>query len=366
MSSMYLIGVVAASACMIITGLILAMVNTPSDGRASKLRKAKHTLTAAVLILGTMNIVQMGIDRQGSVNYLGACFALSMSYLQAMLFTMALLVLIRPEVVTRKRVTLQLATILTIDAVLIGSFFLLNKRTFLYIYGIGVFLYLLQLAYYVRRLRQSRIMFLQKIEKYYEEDEISRSMRWVYVIFRGAIIIALLALLMMLNNRIVDVILTVVFALFYAFFAACFINYSLSAPIILPAIYGTPGVPPATVPDRNTLPTKERSHLEQWIKDKGYLNKDMAVVDIANQVGISVDDLHQYFRDVVGEEFRTWRVRCRINEARQMMLDHPDYSTAQIYRFCGFNDRSFFYQQFRRFTGTSVADYRKQLPQRAT
>lgn len=361
MSNMYLIGVVASSACMMITGFILAMVKTPDDARAVKLRRAKHALTVAVFILCGLNILQMTMDDEGTVSYLGACFALSMSYLQAMLFTMALLVLIRPEEVTRRIVGLHLAAIIAVDAVLIGSFFLLKEQTFLYIYEFGVFLYLLQLSYYIHWLRRSRTLFLAQIEQYYEEEEISRSMRWVYVLFWAAITVALLALLMMLNNRLVDMSLTILLALFYAFFAACFINYSLSAPIILPVLFNSPtdAMLGATPKERRGRHEAKRSELEQWINDKGYLRNDMAVADIARQVGMSVDDMHSYFRNVVGEEFRTWRVRRRIDEARQLMADHPDYSTTQIYRLCGFNDRTYFYQQFLRFTGSAVADYRE-------
>lgn len=365
MGNIYMIGVVAASASMLITGLILTMVKTPGDGRAAKLRQAKRALTAAVLILGVLNIVQMGVDNRGAVSHLGACFALSMSYLQAMLFTTALLVLIRPEEVTRRVVTLQFVAIFMVDTLLIGSFFLLPVHTFLYIYWLGVVLYLLQLAFYVRWLRRSRTLFQRQIEQYYEDEEISRSLRWVYVIFWAAIAVALLALLMMLNNLMVAMTLTILFAIFYALFAACLINYSLSAPVILPAIYSQSPAPSAieteSSKEQGKRLTVSTDKMEQWIKDKGYLGKDKAVAEISAQVDMSVDELHQYFRDVIGEEFRTWRVRRRIDEARRLMAEHPEYSTAEIGRYCGFNDRSFFYHQFLRFTGSTVADYRQQL-----
>ena len=359
MDNIYLIGIVAASACMMITGFMLAIVKLPDDVRNQKLQLAKHALTVAALILGALNLVQVFMDDEGAMPHLGTCLALAVSYLQAMLFTMALLVLLRPEAVTRRVVGTQFAAILAADAVLIGSFFALPLHIYLYIYAIGVGLYLLQLAYYIGWLRTSRTLFLQQIEQYYEEEEISRSMRWVYVLFWAAIAVALLALLMILNNRMVDLCLTVVLAFFYAFFAACLINYGFSAPVILPAIYSlSPTVAPK---GRVASKPSERSLLEQWIREKGYLKSDLAVADIAAEVGMSVDELHTYFRDVVGEEFRTWRVRRRIDEARQQMADHPDYSTTQIYRLCGFNDRSFFYQQFLRFTGTTVPNYRAEM-----
>ncbi len=49
---LYLYIIVAAASSMLITGLILAFVKAPADGRAAKYRIAKHALTIAVIILG--------------------------------------------------------------------------------------------------------------------------------------------------------------------------------------------------------------------------------------------------------------------------------------------------------------------------
>ena len=112
----------AASCCMMVTGIILATVKTPSGKGTTKLRRAKYGLTTAVVVLGGLNIMQIGIDPDGDVLYLGSCIALAISYFQAMMFTMIVLVLISPEEVTRRRVAVQLATILCIDTLLIGTF----------------------------------------------------------------------------------------------------------------------------------------------------------------------------------------------------------------------------------------------------
>ena len=162
---------------------------------------------------------------------------------------------------------------------------------------------------------------------------------------------------MMLNNRIADLCLTVALSGFCALFAACFINYGLSAPVILPAIY-------------QEAPTEERaeeqneegtSKLEQWIRNKGYLNNETAIVEIARQSDLTVEQFHRYFRDVVGEDFRTWRLRRRIDEAKLLMTEQPELPIIQIVKMIGFNDRSFFYKQFLRFTGESVLEYRRRL-----
>ena len=195
--NIYLHVMVAAASCMLITGLLLALVKSPSDGRASKFRAAKYALTVSVLVLGSLNLVQLSFDSSGSVSFLGPCIALAVGYLQSMLFTMALLVLIRPEEVTFRVVIIQLVVILVAASLLVGAFFLLPRATFLYVYELGIVAYLLQLAFYIHWFRRSRRVFLNHIRQYYEEDEIERSMWWVYIIFWAALAVGLLSLLMM-------------------------------------------------------------------------------------------------------------------------------------------------------------------------
>lgn len=345
---------VAAACSMLMTGLILAMVREPADARAAKFSIAKWVLTAAVVLLGVVNLVQVGFDSDGDMSYLGPCIALAAGFLQAMLFTNALMTLIRPEEVTRAVVLKQVAGVAAIDVVLTASFALLPSQLFIYTYYPAIVLYLVMMGYYVRWFRQGYQVFYQQIEQYYEEEEIARGTRWIRFLFRAAVAVGLLSLLMLLNHRDVDLCLTVAIALLYALFAASFINYGLSAPIILPAIYGDG-------PASGRRPKTKMTPLDLWIKNKGYLDNEKGVAEIAAEVGLSTDQLHRYFRDVMGEEFRTWRVRRRIDEAKRLMAEQPQLPTTQIGKQCGFNDRSFFYQQFLRFTGTSVAEYRKGL-----
>lgn len=346
---------VAAACSMLTTGFTLAMVKEPADERATKFNIVKWVLTGAVVLLGVVNLVQVGFDSSGHVSYLGPCIALSAGFVQAMLFTNALMALIRPELVTLPVVLRQATVVAAIDAVLISSFIFLPIHLFTCVYYPAIVLYLVQIAFYVRWFRRGYRVFYEQIERYYEEEEIARGTRWIRFLFRAAVAVGVLSLLMLFNHRDVDLFLTASIALLYALFAASLVNYGLSAPVILPAIY-------ASEQDAASRPAKAKmTPLDLWIKEKGYLDNDKAVADIAAEVSMSVDQLHRYFREVMGEEFRTWRVRRRIDEAKRLMAEQPELSTTQIGKQCGFNDRSFFYQQFLRFVGTSVADYRKSL-----
>ena len=98
-----------------------------------------------------------------------------------------------------------------------------------------------------------------------------------------------------------------------------------------------------------------------WIERGGFLNTKLAVEDIAKELNMSVPQFRQYFKQVIGEDFRTWRVRKRIDYARLLMKQYPDWPITRIAQESGFNDRSYFYQQFLLSTGMSVSDYKKQI-----
>ena len=347
----------AASSCLMVIGLILAAVKTRSDEKTAKFRMAKLSLTVAVLALGILNMAQIGVDPEGDSDYLGGCIALAVSYLQAMLFTMAVLVFIRPQEVTRRRVTGQLTAIAVVDAVLIGSFCMLPLRAFLFIYWMGIVLYVALLVYYIRWYRRSYRWFRQQIADCYEEDEIERGLRWLNILFWAALAVGVLALLMLFGRRDIDMCLTVVIAVYYAFLTASFINYELSTPIILPALEGNT-LHNSEYVDNQRVMNFSATLLVTWIQQGGYLDTQKPVEEIVKELGMTNDQFHQYFQKTEGEDFRTWRIRKRIQHAQQLMQEHPDWPVTRIAQASGFNDRSWFYQQFLRFTGTTVSDFR--------
>jgi len=263
---------------------------------------------------------------------------------------------------------------------------------FFYVYELCIVLYLAQLAFYTRWYLRCHREFVEQISAYYEEDEIERSLRWLGVLFWAALAVGVLSLLMLIGNRTIDVCMTVALALYYAFLAASFINYQLSSPIILPAIVGDCKSPttckspstsksPTTCKSSSTssslstssspsspMPTgdndeEERSEhpdrLMAWMERGGYLDTQKGVEAIACELEMSLAQFHAYFDKVVGEDFRTWRERKRIEHAQQLMAAHPDWLMTRIAQESGFNDRSWFYKQFQHFTGQSVTAYRK-------
>ena len=95
--------------------------------------------------------------------------------------------------------------------------------------------------------------------------------------------------------------------------------------------------------------------------NKGYLDNTKSVEDIANDIGWYYSGLKQYIQQTTGEDFRTWRIRLRVEEAMRIMTAEPDLPVSRVATMAGFNDRSYFYRTFQKVTGKSVKAFQDSL-----
>jgi AraC-like DNA-binding protein len=83
------------------------------------------------------------------------------------------------------------------------------------------------------------------------------------------------------------------------------------------------------------------------------------VADLARLSGLSEPHFYRRFKLVTGSSPIDWLRRERINHARRRLLESAD-SIKQISEQVGYNDPFFFSRDFKRYTGVSPSEYRKQ------
>lgn len=87
-------------------------------------------------------------------------------------------------------------------------------------------------------------------------------------------------------------------------------------------------------------------------------NTEIKLEDIAVKSFTSKNYLSKLFKEVTGINFSEYIHKIRINEACSL-LRNTDQSVSSIAEQVGFNDMKFFYEIFRRITGTTPGKYRK-------
>jgi AraC-like DNA-binding protein len=90
-----------------------------------------------------------------------------------------------------------------------------------------------------------------------------------------------------------------------------------------------------------------------------YPDRPWRVADLARLSGLSQPHFYRRFKLVTGSSPIDWLRRERINHARRRLLESSD-AIKQISEQVGYNDPFFFSRDFKRYTGVSPSEYRRQ------
>lgn len=90
-----------------------------------------------------------------------------------------------------------------------------------------------------------------------------------------------------------------------------------------------------------------------------HISRPFTFDELVDYVGVNKSYLSKIFRREEGKTITEYMLEERITAA-QHMLRFSDYSTAQIANYLCFSDQSYFCRVFKKITGTTPANYRKQ------
>jgi len=206
-------------------------------------------------------------------------------------------------------------------------------------------------------------MTKKRLMDYYEEEEIAVSLRRVAFLFWSALAVGVLALLLITGNSLIDSILTILFTCYFAFLATVVISYHSTALLIIKAYRDSSEKEPVKKANIEQIYDEKIEHaLDAWVERKAYLSKDQSVCEIANEFGMNPQQLHQFFYDNIGIEFRDWRTRLRVEEAERILKKDKKTPTFEVAERSGFNDTGYFNHVFKKLKGMSVSEFRKSIP----
>lgn len=129
--------------------------------------------------------------------------------------------------------------------------------------------------------------------------------------------------------------------------------------------------------ERITLPAKMndengRNHkrveaaIRHWMKAQGHLKTGITIQDAVDEMRIPRYLLTQWIRNTEYEVFSKWIAHLRVEEAKQLMTAHPDYSNEAVAKECGFSSRCYFQKVFRDLTGMTPREFQSQCNKNAT
>lgn len=101
-----------------------------------------------------------------------------------------------------------------------------------------------------------------------------------------------------------------------------------------------------------------QNSLDQWCMDLGYKDCNINMLMLSRTLCISKNELSQFFDQCLHSNFRIWLSEIRLNAAKKMMLEYPDYSNDIISAECGFSCRTHLYRIFKTKEGCSPTEWR--------
>jgi len=154
---------------------------------------------------------------------------------------------------------------------------------------------------------------------------------------------------------------TAAITVFYFIFAIKYLNYNKLFAIIEPVLAAEP-------PDDTHQMKNKRSRLvwkgykDAVISGKIYLREGISLEELAQLLKVGRTTLSALINAEENVNFHTWINQLRIEEAKRLFLENPDYSIIQIAELSGFSEHSNFSRMFKHITGQTPSAWRNNQP----
>lgn len=109
----------------------------------------------------------------------------------------------------------------------------------------------------------------------------------------------------------------------------------------------------------NTLDQKDIAELLVKFLHENY-KQDVSFQELASKFGFSVEYLGKIFKKHSGLTLSKYLTRLRMNEAKRLLVSHPDMEIQKIGELVGYKDSFYFSRAFKSFTGIQPSEYRNQ------
>jgi AraC-like DNA-binding protein len=354
-------------------GVVFLFVYVPDNKHLRNYHISLKILAVDYIVLGGMDLLVLFWLKDPSIqpfSFIGTLI----STLQAFLFTFALINLLNPQFVTPRKLLLNalpVAMFILIYVAFVRIFGNIEISSLLEIRE-GVMhptmlvrvlfsaFYAVQMSYYTYLIILTARRFKSEIENYFS-DTYRLNLKVFQSMAGGAIVIGILAFFtQIIPHQAFQYTVLVAIVIFYLLCGIQLINYNKVFVIIEPAIIPVPETGPDAfreLPNANWIKWREKI-----IEEKLYLKEQVTLEEIAQTLQISRTTLSNLINAEEKQNFYGWINCLRIEHAKTIIAENPDYTVAQIARLTGFTETSNFSRTFKKVTGYTPSGWRSANP----
>lgn len=365
----------------IVTSFVLAfllfLINVPNSEHSRKLVKAKNTIAMCFFISSILFFVCYTYSGIEDYEVFSSLMMFVVTAISSAILSFSLMNLL--EEGDNDKFFLNVTIIAIFSCILMRSFWM-ERGAMRWAILIGsVVLYIVNCIIHIVLFHRTYLRSVQKLEQYYDEEE-NNKMKWIRFCYIMMMLTQMFVLVYMLLPRGFMKIYTLWYVLFMVYFSANFISFLGSNKLLLDAFaYKTlsgqeimerierrkrmkKGAKEAQPLDSQVTEqelNRIEHALDKWVKEKRYREYDKTREQIAKELNTTKEMLHMFFVTRMSVDFKTWRTRLRIEEAKVLLLENPEMSINIVAELSGFSDRSNFHRQFTKIVGCSPKQWRE-------
>lgn len=111
-------------------------------------------------------------------------------------------------------------------------------------------------------------------------------------------------------------------------------------------------------PDYEIVTDEVIAIIEQWVAARHYADPKLTIKDTLRQMDITEQELNQYLESCTDQSgYRQWLSHLRIEEAKRLLLQHPDYTIQTIANECGYSSSSTLTRAFKTHEGAPPMEW---------
>lgn len=231
-------------------------------------------------------------------------------------------------------------------------------------------LYLMMQGYYSSLHMKSLMAMRRTLQDYYDRDT-DDLLRWMKLSIMVLMLMSLMVPLLIFVESKGLAIFAILFFTGIFFLVDSFCGYAVSsAPMRVSDAEESASLEDEerrTVNEELTTnstpePTTEvLQHVEEavnrWVEKGGYRQSGITMPAAAEAIGTPRYLLSAWLKKKENRTYASWMNSLRIDAAKRVIREHPDWSNEAVAQHCGFSDRSYFQKKFKEATGQTPADY---------
>ena len=354
--------------------LVILLIRIPKTEYARRLARSKYTIAISYMI-GAFTF-GYALYNNGAPMYdeFSTFTMLIVVAFISITVSFSLINLLMPRFIDSGKFLVSIFLVFVASVILIESFFSGNIRLHRITLYIGVALFVIQSCSLIIIFDRAYKRSIKLLEKYYDEDE-EHKIKWIRFCYILTMLTAIFILVyVFLPDKSFIRLYMFFYILYMIYFAGNYISFLGSHKLLLDAVghyaLSEQGAIFQKKRKKGSVAEKEpeiksegnftalSKALDKWVKEKRFREYDKSREEIADELGTTKELLQIYFSDRLGMDFRIWRTELRINDAKDMLLKHKNYSINFIADIVGFSDRSNFHRQFTKSVGCSPKEWR--------